>query len=73
MAVVSTPNASSIKVKFDHGTSLDGDRIIKSKTFSSVKSTSSDENILAVVNAIAGLQKHTLSSINRIDNSSLSE
>lgn len=73
MAVISTPNASSIKIKFDHGTSLDGDRIIKSKTYSSIKSTSSNDNIMAVINAIVGLQKHSLNSINRIDNSSLSE
>lgn len=73
MAVVSTPNASSIKVKFDHGTDLNGDRVIKTKTFSSIKSDATDDNIMAVVNAISGLQKHTLSSTNRIDNSSLSE
>ena len=29
MAVISTPNASSIKVKFEHGTDLNGDRVIK--------------------------------------------
>ena len=73
MAVVSTPNASSIKVKFDHGTDLNGDRIVKIKTFSSIKSGASNENIMAVVNTIAGLQQHTLSGINRVDNSSLSE
>ena len=73
MAVVSTPNASSIKVKFDHGTDLNGDRVVKTKTFSSIKSGSSNENIMAVVNTIAGLQQHTLSGTNRVDNSSLSE
>ena len=73
MAIISTSNASSVKVKFDHGTDLNGDRIIKTKTYSSVKSNASSENIVAVVNALAGLQQHTLSSINRIDNTSLSE
>ncbi|WP_434796860.1 DUF1659 domain-containing protein [Terrisporobacter vanillatitrophus] len=73
MAVVSNPNTSSIKVKFDHSTDLNGDRIIKTKTFSSIKSDDSNDNILAVVNAILGLQQHTLSGTNRIDNSSLSE
>ncbi len=73
MAVVSTPNASSIKVKFDHGTDLNGDRIIKTKTYSSIKSSATNDNIMAVVNSIAGLQKHTLSGTNRVDNSSLSE
>ena len=32
MAVISTPNASSIKIKYDQGTDLNGDRIIKTKT-----------------------------------------
>lgn len=73
MSVVSTPNASSIKVKFDHGTDLNGDRVIKTKTYSSIKSSASNDNIMAVVNSLTGLQKHTLSSTNRIDNSSLSE
>ncbi|MCC3867902.1 DUF1659 domain-containing protein [Terrisporobacter mayombei] len=73
MAVVSTPNASSVKVKFDHGTDLNGDRIVKTKTFSSIKSGASNENIMAVVNVIASMQQHTLSGTNRVDNSSLSE
>ena len=73
MTVVSTPNASSIKVKFDHGTDLNGDRIIKTKTYSSIKSSATNDNIMAVVNSLAGLQQHTLSGTNRVDNSSLSE
>ncbi len=73
MAVISTPNASAVKIKFDHGTDLNGDRVIKTKTYSSVKSGASNENIMAVVNAIAGLQEHTLSGTNRVDNTSLSE
>ena len=73
MAVISTPNASSIKVKFDHGTDINGDRVIKTKTFSSIKSSASNDDIMAVVNALVGLQQHTLSATNRVDNSSLSE
>ena len=73
MAVISTPNVSSIKVKFDQGTDLNGDRVIKTKTFSSIKSSASNDDIMAVVNALVGLQQHTLSATNRVDNSSLSE
>lgn len=73
MAVVSIPNFSAIKVKFDHGTDLNGDRVIKTKTYSSIKSSASNENIMAVVNAIVGLQEHGLSGLNRVDNISLSE
>lgn len=73
MAVISTPNATSVKVKFDHGLDINGDRVIKTKTFSSIKSTASNDDIMAVVNAIVNLQQHTLSATNRVDNSSLSE
>ena len=73
MAVISTPNASAVKVKFNHGTDINGDRVIKTKTFSSIKSTASNDDIMAVVNAIVSLQQHTLSATNRVDNSSLSE
>ena len=73
MAVVSTPNASSIKVKFAHGTDLNGDRVIKTKTYSSIKSSATNDNIMAIVNSLAGLHQHTLSGTNRVDNSSLSE
>ena len=73
MAVVSISNASSVKVKFDQGMDLNGDRVIKTKTYSSIKSGASNEDIMAVVNAIEGLQEHTLSGVNRVDNTSLSE
>ena len=73
MAVISTPNATSVKVKLDHGLDINGDRVIKTKTFSSIKSTASNDDIMAVVNAIVNLQQHTLSATNRVDNSSLSE
>ena len=73
MAVVSIPNASAVKVKFDHGTDLDGKRVVKTKTYSSIKSSATDDNVMAVVSSLAGLQEHTLVGTNRIDNSSLSE
>ena len=73
MAVISTQNASSVKVKFDKGVNVNGDRVINTKTFSYIKSSASNEDIMAVVNSIVGLQKHTLSAVTRIDSFSLSE
>ena len=73
MAVVSISNASSVKVKFDQGMDLNGDRVIKTKTYSSIKAGASNDDIMAVVNAIEGLQEHMLSGVNRVDNTSLSE
>ena len=73
MAVISTPNATSVKIKHDTDEDVNGDRIIKTKTLTNIKSTASNDDIMAVVNAIVDLQKHTLSATNRVDNSSLSE
>ena len=61
MAVISTPNATSVKIKLDHGADVNGDRIIKTKTLTNIKSTASNDDIMAAVNAIVDLQKHTLS------------
>lgn len=73
MAVVATPNASALKVKFDHGTDLNGERIVKVRTYSSIKSSANNDDLMTIVNALVALQKHTLTGTNRIDNSSLSE
>lgn len=73
MAVVATSNASSLKIKFDHGTDLNGDRVIKTKTYGSIKSMSSNDDLMAIVNGLTALQQHSLGGTNRIDNCSLSE
>lgn len=73
MAVLSTPNASVVKVKFDHGTDLNGDRVIKTRTYTNVKFDASNDDIMAFVNTITSLQQHVLSGINRVDNTSISQ
>lgn len=73
MVIISNPNASSVKIKFDHGPDLEGNNVYKTKTLSGVKSDATNEDIMAVVKSISGLQKHNLNATNRIDNSSLSE
>lgn len=73
MAVIVTPNVSKIQIKLDHGTDLNGDRVIKTKTLSSIKSAANAEDIMAVVNGLVGLQQHTLSGVIRVDYSSISE
>ena len=73
MAVISTPNASTIKVKFDHGLDINGDRVVKTKSFNSIKYSATNEDIMDVVNALSNLQQHSVIATNRVDNSSLSE
>lgn len=73
MAVIVTPNNSQVKIKLDHGVDVNQKRIVKTKTLTSIKSTTTSEDIMAVVNGLVALQKHTLTATNRIDNSSISE
>ena len=73
MAVIVTPNVSKIQIKLDHGTDLSGDRVIKTKTLSSIKHAANADDIMAVVNGLVALQDHTLSGVIRVDYSSISE
>lgn len=73
MAVIATPNASSLKIKFDCGIDMDGNSLMKTNTYSPIKSIASNDDIMAVTNAIVSLQKHDLESVTKVDNTSLSE
>lgn len=73
MAVIATPNASSLKIKFDCGIDMDGNSLMKTNTYSPIKSIASNDDIMAVTNAIVSLQKHNLESVTKVDNTSLSE
>lgn len=72
MAVISTPNLSTVKIKYDKGMDLDGNRVTKVKSYSSVNYEISNEDIMEVVEAIVALQDHTMIATNRVDNISLS-
>lgn len=73
MAVIVTKNLSSLKLYLNKGLDENSKEIKGTKTFGFVDSAASDQNVLDVANAIAGLQKHTVYNIVRLDNSTLSE
>lgn len=73
MAVIASSNASSLKIKFDCGVDIDGKYIMKTSTYSYLKATASNEDIMEVTNAIVSLQKNDLEAVTKIDNTSLSE
>lgn len=73
MAVIKTPKESSLKLKFSCGLDGKGNEITKSKSLANVKNTAADDNIHAVGKEIAGLCKHTLMEVTRVDNAVLSE
>ena len=73
MAVIASSNLTSVKVKFDHGPDINGHNVVKTKTLTGIKSSTTNEDIMAVVNALVSLQQHSLNSTNRVDDTSLSE
>ena len=73
MAVGTSTNLSSLKLYFDKGVDINSKRIMGTKTFGFVDPEALDQDIMDVANALAGLQKHTLYNVVRIDNTSLSE
>lgn len=69
--VVEINNASSLKLKFDCGENNEGKRIIKSRSFSNVKSKSQALDVYNVALTLASLQEHTLIECVKQDNTSL--
>lgn len=73
MAVIATELEGKVKVTLNAGNDEDGNAIIKSKTFSRVKSDATDDNIYAVANGIAGLQEYPVNSIRKFEEYDLIE
>lgn len=65
-------NASSLKLQFSKGLGTDGKPLTGSKTFSNLKEDAASDDVLAVANALANLQKHDLYDVIKIDYTSLS-
>lgn len=73
MAVITTANASQLKIKFDCGMGADAKNIFRTSTYGNVKSDASNDNCMEFANLIVGLQKHDLEGVTKIDSTSLSE
>lgn len=73
MAIISMANATSIKIKIDKGMDVNGERILKSRTYGSVKAKATSEDIVDFIYSLMELQDHTLVGLNRIDNTSLAQ
>lgn len=71
MAVSETKNASSLKLKFDCGMNDDGKTVIKSRTYSNVKSDATSQDVFDVAKALVDLQIHDNMEILKQDNTVL--
>ena len=65
-------NNSSLKLQFDKGLGENGKAVTGSKTFSNLKPDANADDVLAVANALANLQKHDLIDVLKLDSTSLS-
>lgn len=63
MAIVANQADSKFKLVLNAGMDENNKEIIKSKTYSNVKATASNESIFEVASALAELQEYTLTNI----------
>lgn len=73
MAVLVTPLTSKLKLRFETGVDEGGNPVYKNKTISKVKVAAVDQDVFDTANALSDLCVDTLSAVNRIDDSDLSE
>ena len=67
MAVVKTPQGSSIGIKVANGTSASGAAQFKTLRYANVKPAASDQDLFDVATSIAGLQAASVAAISRTD------
>lgn len=61
-------NDSQLRLEYNQGIDLDGNPIYKAKNYNNLKTTATPDQIQSVATAIAGLQQHTLFSVQRNSN-----
>lgn len=67
MPVNATIIDSKLKLQLDGGLNEKGNPVVKSKTFSKVKTDAVNDNIFSVAQSLAGLQDMPLIGIKRVD------
>lgn len=73
MAVVRVATASRLTIKVQTGLSTSGSPVYRVRTYRNVKPAAPEADIFAVGQALGSLQKHTVSSIARVDEGDLME
>jgi hypothetical protein len=73
MAVITTSLGSRLQLKVQTGVDGDGNPVLKTRTYNRLKSGASDEDVYQFATIIAGLQKHALYEVNRVNEVRLEE
>ena len=71
-SIVEIKEGSSLKMRFDCGLNNEGKTIVKSRTYSNVKADAVAIDVYNVAQTLQSLQKHTLMSVVKQDNTNLS-
>ncbi|SDF79387.1 DUF1659 domain-containing protein [Sporolituus thermophilus] len=71
MATVKLPQASRLVIKVQTGLNAAGNPIYKQRAFRNVKAGATDADVHAVGLALAGLQKHQVAGVLRVDEGEL--
>ncbi|GEN57635.1 hypothetical protein GCM10012290_22350 [Halolactibacillus alkaliphilus] len=67
------PTQTRLQLFFITGIDLDGNDVVKGKSFNNMKTDATASQLLSVSNALASLQQHTLKEIKRNDTSLITE
>lgn len=73
MAVNAVVRESKLKLEFDGGLNEKGNPIVKSKTYSKIKTDAANDNLFSVATSLVGLQEMPLIGIKRVDEVELQE
>lgn len=71
MAVVKIPQNSRVQLKVQTGISASGAPVYVTRSFNNIKASATDDSVFAVGLQLSGLQKHTLTGIEKIETASL--
>lgn len=66
MAIESNTLSTRMQLRFIDGVDENGNDVVKSKSYSNVKNTATDEDIYDVANAMAALQTKTVEGVRKV-------
>ncbi|OAT85104.1 DUF1659 domain-containing protein [Desulfotomaculum copahuensis] len=67
MPVNKVPAGATLRLVLQTGTDSGGNPVLRNKNLANIAAAATDQDLYDVAQALAGLQKHTLSGVRRID------
>lgn len=66
MALVVTPLSSRLTLTVNTGVDAEGNPVLRTRSYSGVKPSASDQDVYDVAQAVAGLQQHLVEEVSRV-------